>query len=238
MKTQKITALVPIKDRSERLENKNFKDFCGRPLYQVILLKLQNIDFIDRIIVNTDSDRIIRELAKDTPKGAGNPFSKVEIIPRPEEIKGHHITMNTIIKSDLKIVEGEHFLQTHATNPLLSVSTIVRAVGSYFENLAQYDSLFSVYKIKKRAYASNGAPINCSRHVLEQTQHLPEVMIENSNLFLFSRTSFLKADNRIGLMPQMFSMSEIESADIDYEHEFALAELINKNRERFGELDA
>jgi CMP-N-acetylneuraminic acid synthetase len=229
MKIEKITALVPIKDSSERLANKNFRDFCGQPLYQVILEKLQKIGMVDRIIINTDSERVAQESVRR--------FSKVEIIPRPRQIIGHHVTMNTIIDYDLTQIEGEHFLQTHATNPLLSEKTITEAIEAYFRNLNIFDSLFTVFKVKKRGYDHKGVPINCSPKILEQTQHLPEILIENSNLFLFSRTSFLKAGNRIGLKPQHFSMNEIESADIDYEHEFILAELINKNKELFAGLN-
>ena len=225
-----IKAIVPIKSYSERLMGKNFLDFCGQPLYQVVLDTLQAINIIDSIIIDTDSDII----AKACPSR----YPKVVVIQRPSNLIGNDITMNSIIEYDLSMVEGEHFLQTHVTNPLITAKTIVRTIETYFENLIKYDSLLSVESIKKRAYDHNGTPINHNNLNLEQTQHLNPVNIENSNLFIFSRTSFVSAKNsRVGLKPQLFYMSNIEGIDIDYREDFILAELIRKNKSNFYYFD-
>ncbi len=204
--------------------------FCGQPLYQVILDKLQDIDLIEKIVINTDSEIIINDCS--------GRYSKAVIIERPHHIRGNEITANTIIKHDLSKITGEHFLHSHCTNPLLSKKNIINAIQLYFEKLEHYDSLFSVEKIKKRVYDHKGDPINHSNQNLEQTQNLPEVFIENSNIFLFSRTSFNNASfSRVGRNPQLFQMSSINGIDIDYKEDFLLAELINKNKELFQGLD-
>ncbi len=221
-----IKAIVPIKKDSERLKDKNFLSFCGQPLYQVVLDTLQNIPLIDSIVINTDSNIIASDCLSR--------YSKAVIIERPKNLIGNEVTMNSIIEYDLSRIGGEHFLQTHVTNPLITAKTIVNAIETYFGSYSYFDSLFSVESIKKRAYDYKGKPINHSNEKLLQTQHLPEINIENSNLFLFSRTSFLEAKNsRVGLKPQLFKMSSIEGIDIDYEEDFLLAELIMKNRSIF-----
>jgi CMP-N-acetylneuraminic acid synthetase len=226
----KVTALVPIKTYSERLKDKNFLLFCGQPLYQIVLDKLQAIDLIKEIVINTDSTIIANDCSKR--------YSKSIVIERPENIRSNEITMNTIIEYDLTRVAGEYFLQTHCTNPLISKATIVNAIHSYFDNLDKYDSLLSVQCIKKRAYRQDSTPINHINSKLEQTQNLPEILVENSNIFLFSRTSFLNAScSRVGRKPQLFSMSSTEGIDIDYSEDFLLAELINKNKQLFHGLD-
>ena len=226
MNSNKISALVPIKQHSERLKNKNFKVFGGEPLYHHVLSKLQAIDCIDRIIINTDSEEII--------KTSKNRYSKVVIIERPEHIKGNEITMNTLIEYDLQQITGEHFLQTHVTNPLLKKETIEEAIKCYFENLKTNDALISVTSLKKRIYNHELVPINHDNEVLEMTQNLPEILIENSNLFLFSRTSF-KANkmSRVGKNPFAFRMSEMEGIDIDTIDDFILAELIYLHGAKF-----
>lgn len=204
--------------------------FCGQPLYQVVLDKLQSISLIDRIVINTDSETIARDCS--------GRYSKALIIERPQNLIGNDVTMNSIIEYDLTKVDGEHFLQTHVTNPLLTSKTIVKAIEMYFESLGVCDSLFSVESVKKRAYDHNGKPINHTNEKLLQTQDLPPVNIENSNLFVFSRTSFAEAQNsRVGLRPKLFQMSAIEGVDIDYLEDFLLAELIMKNRAIFQNLD-
>lgn len=226
MNSNKISALVPIKQHSERLKNKNFKVFGGEPLYHHVLSKLQAIDCIDRIIINTDSEEII--------KTSKNRYSKVVIIERPEHIKGNEITMNTLIEYDLQQITGEHFLQTHVTNPLLKKETIEEAIKCYFENLKTNDALISVTSLKKRIYNHELVPINHDNEVLEMTQNLPEILIENSNLFLFSRTSFsANKMSRVGKNPFAFRMSEMEGIDIDTIDDFILAELIYLHGAKF-----
>jgi len=226
-KIHQITALVPIKEESERLKNKNFKLFNGIPLYQIVLKTLQNCKNISSIIVNTDST----EIKTICPQL----FSKVKILDRPQEIKGNDVTMNTLIDYDLNMVKGEHFIQTHVTNPLLTETTINNAINLYFSNQNELDSVISVTPVKKRVYDKNVKPINHNFKKLLQTQDLDEVLIENSNFFIFSRTSFYNnKKNRVGVTPIPYYMNEIESIDIDEEREFKLAELVLKNKNLFN----
>ena len=218
-----ITALVPIKSNSTRLPNKNFKFFNGKPLFHHVLETLQNTDEIGLIYVNTDSIQVKNDCV--------HLFSKVRIIERPEHLIEDEITMNTIIDYDLSRIEGEHFLQTHCTNPLLSKKTIRECIQSYLGNLENHDSLLSVDCIQKRTYRKNGTAINHDSEIMLQTQELEPIYIENSNLFLFSRASFYQAGkNRVGKTPLFYPTPTLESIDIDYPEDFTLAELIAKNR--------
>ena len=51
----KITALLPMKGHAERVPNKNIKNFCGRPLYHVVLTPLLQSEYINNVVINTDS---------------------------------------------------------------------------------------------------------------------------------------------------------------------------------------
>ena len=53
----KIVAIVPIKLKSKRLKNKNFKKINGRPLYKYLLDKLKFTNF-DEIYVDSNSPEI------------------------------------------------------------------------------------------------------------------------------------------------------------------------------------
>lgn len=219
IKNSKITALLPMKGHSERVPNKNIRPFAGKPLYHHVTKILQKFDYVESIIINTDSERIAQE--------APDLFSKVKIINRPESIQGDFVSMNDIIGYDLETISGDHFLQTHSTNPLLTQKTLETAVRSYFELLDKHDSLFSVTKLQTRLYWESGKPVNHNPTKLERTQDLSPVYEENSNLYLFSRSSFKNAgNNRIGCNPKMFPMHTLEALDIDEETDFQIAESI------------
>jgi len=214
-----IVALVPMKGHSERVSNKNLRSFCGKPLYHWIILSLQKSHYVKDIVVNTDSPEIAETIRQN--------FDGVKIIDRPNEIRGDFVSMNTIIAYDLSQLPGEHFLQTHSTNPLLSTEAINEGIELYFNNLGVYDSLFTVTRHNARFYWSDGSPINHDPQEMLRTQDLPPILEENSNLYIFSRESFNQSGNRrIGLRPYLFEINKLEAIDIDEEEDFLLAEFL------------
>jgi CMP-N-acetylneuraminic acid synthetase len=219
----KITALLPMKAHSERVPDKNIKNFCGKPLYHAVLSTLFQSKYIDKVVINTDSDIIKKDALKS--------FDGVVIIDRPKEIQGDFVSMNDIIAYDLKKKKGEHFLQTHSTNPLLRSQTIDLAIEVYFKKLNRFDSLFSVTRLQTRLYWKDGSPVNHNPNELLRTQDLPPVYEENSNFYIFSKKSFADAGGRrIGNKPQMFEISKSEAVDIDEPEDWEIAEILYQRR--------
>lgn len=52
---KEIVALLPMKLHSQRVPNKNFREFNGRPLFQWMLDKLLSVNAISRVVINTDA---------------------------------------------------------------------------------------------------------------------------------------------------------------------------------------
>jgi len=221
MGVSKIVALLPMKGNSERIPNKNLKTFHGKPLFHHITESLLNSKWIIKVIINTDSDKI-KHAAK---KRFGE---EIIIIDRPDVIRGDYVSMNRIIEYDINELSSEvHFLQTHSTNPLLKTKTIDVAIEKYFELIekSSNDSLFSVTKFQSRFYWETGEPVNHDPDILIRTQDLPIIYEENSNLYIFSRHSFVaNGGKRIGKNPYLFEMDKIEATDIDEPEDFIIAE--------------
>lgn len=218
-----VIALLPMKDHSERVPGKNMRTFSGRPLFHWIIMSLQNSKYIGRIVIDTDSRAIAQNALEH--------FDGVSILDRPEAIRGDFVSMNAIILYDLSQIEGEHFLQTHSTNPLLTTETIDKTIECYFDGLEMCDSLFSVTRHQTRLYWQDGRPINHNPEEMLRTQDLDPIYEENSCLYIFSRTSFSQSGNRrIGLRPQMFEIDKLEAVDIDGEQDFRLAEILFKSK--------
>jgi CMP-N-acetylneuraminic acid synthetase len=212
-----LIALVPMKGSSERVPNKNMREFNGRPLCHWILNTLTTTSPIDRVVVNTDSETIASEARK----------FDVQVIDRPPQLQGDRVSMNDIILHDIEQTDGEQYLQTHCTNPLLKRQTIVNAIERFRET--ECDSLFSVTPIQTRLWDDNCIPINHERDELKRTQDLPPVYEENSNIYLFTREAIQRRENRIGDDPSMFSIERNEAIDIDEPIDFTLAESIHRD---------
>lgn len=211
-----INFLLPMKGHSERVPDKNMKMFRGSPLYHAIMNEIRKSRYYGQIFVDTDSGRIAEDIHKN--------FRDVTVIERPVNLCGDDISMNRIIEHDLSVIEGNYFFQTHSTNPLLRADTMDRAIDFFLKNPGKYDSVFGVNKIQSRLYRNNGEPLNHDPAKLINTQDLPAVYEENSNLYLFSRDSFTKAGNRrIGINPYMFEVPKMESLDIDVQADFDMA---------------
>lgn len=217
--SNQIIALLPMKSNSERVPNKNIRSFAGKPLYHRVAATLEACSRIDTIVINTDSDFIAEDATRH--------FSKVQIIRRPPELQGDFVPMNDIIAYDLVNTPGQHYLQTHSTNPLLTQETLEAAIERYFSVINEYDSIFSVTRHQTRLYWESGEPVNHNPAELLRTQDLPPLFEENSNFFIFSQKSFVAAGNkRIGLKPLMYPMDKLEAVDIDEEFDFRLAEAL------------
>jgi len=208
-----------MKGHSERVPNKNLKTFVDKPLYHFVLEQILKSKYLNKVYINTDSENIIKDVNKH--------FPEVIIINRPTELIGDFVSMNKIIEYDLSQIEGDFFLQTHSTNPLLTVETIDKGIEAFFDNQDKFDSVFSVTKWQTRFYWEDGKPINHNPKELLRTQDLPGLYEENSNFYIFTKDSFIASDNkRIGVKPYMFEMPPMEAVDIDTEFNFKLAENI------------
>ena len=214
-----VKALIPIRKHSKRVLNKNTKLFCGKPLYHWILQTLCKSQHIAEIVVDTDSEEIA-ETVKD--------LYSATVLMRPEKLCGYEVGIHPLIEFEISQATGEYFLQTHVTNPLLRPETVDNAIKFFFSQDA-HDSLFTVTQLQTRLYWEDGKPLNHDPQNMLRTQDLPPIFEENSNFYLFSRTSFQKKYHRIGENPAMFPLDKLEAVDIDEEADFMLAEILMRN---------
>lgn len=224
IRNRTVTALLPIKEHSERVPGKNFREFCGKPLYHNIVHTLDRTYAVDEILIDTDSYRVIQE--------APALSRKVRVIERPQGLRGDAVSTNKLFEYDMSQANADIFLQTHATNPLLRAETLAAALKLFIENESEYDSLFGVNRHQSRFYTHDGKPVNHDPENLIPTQNLQPVYEENSCLYVFTKESFAKKCRRIGLKPLMFPTPNIESVDIDDEFTFRLAELLGLYAQR------
>ncbi|HHC08653.1 MAG TPA: acylneuraminate cytidylyltransferase family protein [Actinobacteria bacterium] len=209
-----VDAFVPLKGHSERVPGKNLRDFWGRPLFEVIVETLQQAASVRRIFIDTDDDEIAARAAR---------LDDVTVMRRRPELVGDDVSVNLLIRACLEAHEDiEHLLQTHATNPLLRPETIDAAVERYEED-PSIDSLFGVTRYQARFYTAELEPINHDPTELIPTQRLAPLFMENSALYLFSRSAFFERGHRITARTAMFEIDPAEAVDIDEERDFRLA---------------
>jgi len=214
----KIVALLPMKANSERVQGKNFRDFCGKPLFSWILDALLEVADVDQVVINTDARHILAENGLVDSE-------RVLIRDRKPEICGDFVSMNLVLADDVANIEADLYVMTHTTNPLMSAATIRGAIKTFIaaKNAGTADSLFTVDKIQTRFYREDCSPVNHDPDNLIRTQDLEPWYEENSNLYIFTRDSFAKTNARIGKQPMMYEGPRIESIDIDDQQDWDFA---------------
>lgn len=214
----KIVAIVPMRHSSERIPGKNFRDFAGKPLFYHILISLLNCKLIDKVVVDTDSPLILKQLRKQ--------FPTVISLERPENLRAGDIPMNDVLMNTIAQIPADFYIQTHSTNPLLSSESVENAIKRFLEKVPFYDSLFSVTRRQVRYWDSLARPINHNQNILLRTQDLPPIFEENSCMYIFNKDILTRKHNRIGDRPYLYEIPEIEAQDIDVELNFLVAEFL------------
>jgi CMP-N-acetylneuraminic acid synthetase len=210
-----LTAIVPMRRDSKRVPGKNTRLLGGRPLYHHIIDTLIEARSVGHIVVDTDDDELTEDLRAN--------FPTAQILVRPERLAGDMASAHEIVRNAVTQLDGDHFVQTHSTNPLLTPETLDEAARSYFDNRPDHDSLFSVTPVYKRFYTASARPVNHEPLKIIRTQDLEPLLEENSCIYIFDRDTILERRSRIGARPTLFRMEPKESVDIDDELDLVVA---------------
>lgn len=218
----RIAAFVPMRHDSERVRGKNYRPLGGRPLFHHIVSTLLAVPLISEIVIDTDSELIMRDAAEA--------FPQVRTIARPEELLGGDVPMNAVLEHDIDVVAADLYVQTHSTNPMLRAETVQSALAAFLAARDRHDSLFTVTPLHTRLWTPDGKAINHDPEVLLRTQDLPPVMEENSCLYVFDGDTLRRRGNRIGERPMLYPLAPEEAWDIDEEIDWLVVEALHAAR--------
>jgi CMP-N-acetylneuraminic acid synthetase len=225
----KVTCFLPCRAGSERVKNKNTRQFAGIEggLLKIKLDQLIRCSLIDTIVLSTDDQKVI-----DVSKPYGN---RIRIDNRPSELASSDASTDDLIRYVSKIISGPHILWTHVTSPFTGEDIYTRAINDYFSFIKtdKFDSLMSVTPLRVHVWDRKGEPVNYKRAEIRwpRSQQVDPLFEVNSAIFINSRENYIRLEDRIGLNPYLFEMDQTESLDIDYEDDFLLAESIYRFRQ-------
>ena len=194
------------------------RPLCGRPLFHHIIQTLLDSAAVSAVAIDTDSVPIMEETAEW--------FPSVRVLARPTHLCGEMLNANDILLNAVPQLEGDLFLQTHSTNPLLRSQTIDSAVSAFLASREEFDSMFTVTNVYKRLYTADGVAMNHSPDVLLRTQDLAPVLEENSCMYVFDRATLERRQSRLGDHPLLFAIPAEEALDIDTELDFQIVEAV------------
>jgi N-acylneuraminate cytidylyltransferase len=213
-----------IKDQSERVKNKNFREICGVPLHEFYIRQRECFD----IYIDTDSERIM-EFYSDKSK-----WPNIKVYERAHE----HVQMENsgndspapkMIERFLKEHvdnDEEPIITSHITSPLLSNKSILEA----YDYMSKYDSVSSVDAVQEFCVFEN-RPINFDNSKIVKTQSLQPVNVLNGAFFIIKKNVyFLNKYRRISDNHLYYPIPKIEAVDIDTEHDLKIAKILAEEK--------
>lgn len=209
---KKVTAVIPIRAGSQRVVDKNLREFAGTTLLEVKIKNLQKVKEIDEIIVNTDSEKAI-EIAK---------MNHVSWHRREDYYASSKCSGSEFFEHLGKVTDTDIFVYCPVTSPFIEPETVSKCINAFLDT-EEYDCLATVTSTKEFLWL-DGKPINYDPLNAPNSQNLPDVVALNFGVSIISKEDLIANKNIIAKKPQFVITSEIESVDIDTPLDFYLAE--------------
>ncbi len=212
-----IKAVIPVRAGSQRVRNKNLRDFNGKNLLIHKIEKLKKVKGLSDIIVNTDSNEAI-EIAKKY---------KVNFWKRDEYYASSNCLNSDFWQNIAETTDSDHIMFTNSTNPLVKLETYNSVIEKYNSMKVSYDSINTVSDEKHFLYLEN-KPINFDPQIAPNSQNLPNIVKLNFAVNIITKKLMSNKKSVIGDNPFFYKLDEIEGVDIDTKLDFEFAEYLHK----------
>ena len=192
-----ITGLICVKYTSTRLPYKNIMNFGNTTLLDNKLQMLLSLDFLDKVILNTESQKIIDYVKKKYVT------SKLKIIKRDPKYSTDEVSNYDFCKYMVSFIDTDYVLYSPVTAPFITKETYIQMYYNLQNN--NYDSIILPIDGKQGQGHKKTKHNLCFGAVMMKV----EDVIKNGD-FIGEKTYFQICNSK-------------ERIDIDYSEEFNLA---------------
>lgn len=218
MRKGKFTALIAVREGSNRVLKKNIRDFAGSSLLQIKIEQALSINGIDEVVVSSDSTEML---------SLADSF-KVKTIKRPEDYCTNNVPMKDVYKHLASNLDCDHVIYLHVTSPLLQNDTLEKSIEIYKSLDDHYISLASVEHIMKYIWF-DGKAVNYDPNNHPRSQDLPNYYVLNFAINIIPRIKMIETKSLLGGKFYPYFISEVESLDVDTKLQFDVAEYVFNN---------
>lgn len=218
-------AVLPVRSNSKRVIRKNFIEFCGIPLYSIVLSELVASNCFDKVIFAVDHDeKIPQSICLD---------SRVSVYRRKGENSGDFSSSEDILIEVADFVscsDDDFIFLFQATNPFLRREYTLAAVDGIQK--PGVDSIISTVESKR--FDLNEVVDKSFRRARTQDRNID--FLETGVLWGVQKKILDEKRSRIGLSPATILIKEGDDFDIDTVQDvesisFELQKYIVENRD-------
>jgi CMP-N,N'-diacetyllegionaminic acid synthase len=204
----RIVCLIPARNGSKRIKNKNLKKVNSKPLIYYAC-NAANIVEIYKIYLATSSTKII-EKSKN--------YKNIKIFYRTKNSEKDKASTENLIKEFIKTNSNfDIMILLQCTNIFITKKCLKKAIKKFLKK--KFDSMLSVVKsnhflweLKKKGIVK---PLNYNPKKRPRSQSLKHNFIENGSFYIFKKKGFLKNNCRLFGKIGHYVMSKESIHEID-----------------------
>ena len=233
-------AVIPAKEYSQRLTNKNTKIMNGKPMINYTVDHALNANMIDNVLVSTESSKISKVISKFYE-------NYVQVRDRPIELAQTDVTFPPILNDALVYYEAHKSIHLDAvvllspTHPFRSNEIIDSVLKKFYDSncdtlVCAFECKRNIYKHKPVVFADSFSE---SYHLKEKQitrivshadvpqQERSGVWIEDIGFCTVYHPNVVRLNQRYGSNVDVFKINSIDMMiDVDDQNTFDLAEFI------------
>ncbi|MDA9710650.1 acylneuraminate cytidylyltransferase family protein [Candidatus Pelagibacter sp.] len=207
----KVVSLIPARQGSKGIPNKNLINLCGKPLIYYSIKASEN-SIVEETWVSSDSNEIL-EVSKNL--GA-------KTIKRPSKISNDQSTSEEALLHFASNVEFDIIVFIQCTSPQIESNDINQGI----EKMKNYDSVVSVCETSQMFWDSNGPLYDLNNRYRRQDG--VKKYLETGSFFITTKNNLLKSNNRLSGNIGFVEIPKSRSFDIDTYEDLKIVEtLIN-----------
>ena len=201
-------AYIPVRGGSKSIPLKNIKEIAGKPLVYWVAKAASVCDFIDKVYIATDSDKISEVV---------NSFNldKVCCIGRSAENASDTASTEAAMLEFAAEYDFDNICLIQATSPLLTAADL----NGGFELYKNADSILSVVRQKRFIWSENAegiaTPVNYDVFKRPRRQEFDGFLVENGAFYITSKELLEKSKNRVSGRIKAYEMDDYSYFEID-----------------------
>jgi len=189
-----VYTIIPARGGSKGIPKKNIIDFNGHPLIAHSIFCAQESNFIDNIIVSTDSTEI-EKIAKEFD---------AQVIQRPANISGDQSSTELAIEHAIatkKIGADAIIVLLQPTSPIRPKGILDKMLNNFIDQ--EYDSMISINPIHPINWELDSNQLTPrydykNRPMRQEFKADDYIYDENGSVYIFTQKLFIKEKNRLG----------------------------------------
>lgn len=227
---KKLICIIPARKGSKRIKNKNFKDFCGRPIIYHTILNLKKLKIFNNIFVSTNStkvSRISRELG-------------AIVLKRSEKLSDDYTDTKTVIFDAIKKIDNLNYkfdkvccvyptsIFFNSNKFKLAIKLLKKDIPYVF-SAKEYDHpIFRSFFLNNKNLLTK----NFKNEMGKKTQNFKKTYHDGAQFYLGWKNSWKKKIDIFNKNSKIVIFSKLESIDIDNKSDWEIAEKLWKIRNK------